>query len=430
MSKNYHQSILPSNHLANATVSYARGNPVVRFEIGESNRTLLPSSLRLVGKLMIYKDASRGTPVTATNLQIPNNLGVYSTIDSLSFRTQRTKSEIETINSYNRMMSSYLPITTSLQDSLSHLNESSLVAPNPQMTIDTIVNNASVTTGNSFCIPLISGFTSSNNPYPLSMQGVEVTIQLAPDSNVLFSTGTDSASFTNGFYEFSDLRLICEVVDTGSPPPSSMTYEYNTISSFYSTINSTNAQISLNVGQSRVLGVFGSFVPTNFINNLTENGLATLYPRKTRTENAVINQLVFTRAGERFPLIYNLDTVQKDLAGDESADAQIVRNYLNAVVEFSKLNRTNASPVNTFVKRDGTGGNPYGYKEVIQGGMAGAGIGVAFDVISGQGVDFSRVPFGINMDVDLTTDYPNALYLFFHSKQTLVMSPSGVQVIT
>jgi len=430
MSKNFHQSILPSNHLANATVSYARGNPVVRFEIGESNRTLLPSSLRLVGKIKIYKDASKGTPVEATNLQIPNNLGVYSTFDSLSFRTQRTKSEIETINSYNRFMSSYLPITTSLQDSLSHLNESSLIAPNPQMTVDTIVNNASVTTGNSFCVPLISGFTSSNNPYPLSMQGVEVTIQLAPDSNVLFSTGTSSASFTDGFYEFSDLRLICEVVDTGVAPPPSMTYEYNTISSFYNTINSTNAQISLNLGQSRVLGVFGSFVPTNFINNLTENGLATLYPRKSRTESAVIEQLVFTRAGERFPLIYNLDTVQKDLAGDESADAQIVRNYLNAVVQFSKLNRTNASPVNTFVKDDGANGNPYGYKEVIQGGMAGAGIGVAFDVISGQGVDFSRVPFGINMDVDLINDFPNALYLFVHSKQTLVMSPSGVQVIT
>ena len=261
------------------------------------------------------------------------------------------------------------------------------------------------------------------------MQGVEVTIQLAPDSNVLFSTGTSSASFTDGFYEFSDLRLICEVVDTGVAPPPSMTYEYNTISSFYNTINSTNAQISLNLGQSRVLGVFGSFVPTNFINNLTENGLATLYPRKSRTESAAIEQLVFTRAGERFPLIYNLDTVQKDLAGDESADAQIVRNYLNSVVQFSKLNRTNASPVNTFVKDDNANGNPYGYKEVIQGGMCGAGIGVAFDVISNQGVDFSRVPFGINMDVDLTNDFPNALYLFIHAKNTLIMTPSGVQTI-
>ena len=45
MSKNYNLSISPANHLANATVSYKNGNPVVRFEIGESNRVLLPSSL-------------------------------------------------------------------------------------------------------------------------------------------------------------------------------------------------------------------------------------------------------------------------------------------------------------------------------------------------------------------------------------------------
>ena len=426
MSKNYNLSISPSNHLANATVSFAKGNPVIRFEIGESNRVLLPSSIRLVGKFKVYSDASRSTPVSATDLEIPNNLGVYSTIDSLSFKTQRSKSEIETLNSYNRFMSTYLPATTSFSgDNLTHLNESSLIAPNPQFTKDTIVNNASVTTGNSFCVPLISGFTSSNNPYPLSKQGVEVTIQLAPDSNVLFSSGLDSSNFVNGFYEFSDLRLICEVVDTGQAPPSTVTYEYNTITSFYNTINSTNAQISLNLGQSRVLGVFGSFVPTNFINNLTENGLATLYPRKSRTEQAEITQLVFTRAGERFPLIYNLDTLQKTDPTDESADPQVVRNYLNAIVEFSRLNRTSASPVNTFIKDDST----YGYKEYIQGGSSGAGIGCAFDVISGQGVDFSSVPFGIQMELNLTTDFPNALYLYVHSKQTLIMSDQGVQVV-
>ena len=426
MSKNYNLSISPANHLANATVSFAKGNPVIRFEIGESNRVLLPSSIRLVGKFKVYSDASKSTPVAATELEIPNNLGVYSTIDSLSFRTQRSKSEIETLNNYNRFMSTYLPATTSFSgDNLTHLNESSLIAPNPQFTKDTIVNNASVTTGNSFCIALISGFTSSNNPYPLSKQGVECTIQLSPDSNVLFSSGLDSSNFVNGFYEFSDLRLICEVADTGQAPPPTVTYEYNTITSFYNTINSTNAQISLNLGQSRVLGVFGSFVPTNFINNLTENGLATLYPRKSRTEQAEITQLVFTRAGERFPLIYNLDTLQKTDPTDESADSQVVRNYLNAIVEFSKLNRTSASPVNTFIKDDST----YGYKEYIQGGSSGAGIGCAFDVISGQGVDFSSVPFGIQMELNLTTDFPNALYLYVHSKQTLIMSDQGVQVV-
>jgi len=427
MSKNYNLSISPANHLANANVSYRNGNPVVRFEIGESNRVLLPSSLRLVGSYHVYSDAARSVPVEATALETPSNLGVYATLDSLSFRTQRSKSEIETISGYNRFMSTYLPVTSSLQDGIGHLGESALVAPNPQFNKETVVNNASVTTGNSFCIPLISGFTSSNNPYPLYQQGVEVTLQLSPDSQVMFSTGTDSSAFVNGFYEFKDLKLICEVVDTGeSPDPSApLTYEYNSITTFYNTINSTNAQISLNLGQSRVLGVFGSFVPTSFINNLTQNGLATLYPRKSATAAAAIEQIVFTRGGERFPLIYNLDTLQKTTLTDESADPQVVRNFMNAIVEFSKLNRTNASPVNTFVESDGT----YGYKETIQGGSAGAGIGCAMDVISGQGVDFSRVPFGIQMELDLDLDFPNALYLYIHAKNTLVMSGDSIQVL-
>jgi hypothetical protein len=427
MAQNFNLSISPSNHLANASVSYKQGNPIVRFEIGESNRVLLPSSLRLVGKYHLYSDAARTAPVQADALETPSNIGVYATIDSLSFRTQRSKSEIETLSNYNRFMSTYMGgATTGLQDSLGHLNESGLFAPNPEFNKNTVVNNASTSTGNSFCVPLVSGFTSSNNPYPLYTQGVEVTIQLAPDSQVMFSSGTDSSAFVNGFYEFSDLRLICEVMDTGEPPSQApITYEYNTITSFYNTINSTNAQISLNLGQSRVLGVFGSFVPTNFINNLTENGLATLYPRKSRTEKAEIQQLIFTRGGERFPFIYNIDTLQKSDPDDETADAQVVRNFLNAIVEFSKLNRTTSSPYTVNVKTDGT----YGYKEILNGGSAGCGIGCALDVISGQGVDFSRIPFGIQMELDLDRDFPNALYLFVHSKQTLIISGQDIQVV-
>ena len=96
---------------------------------------------------------------------------------------------------------------------------------------------------------------------------------------------------------------------------------------------------------------------------------------------------------------------------------------MNAIVEFSKLNRTCVAPYNTNYDAKGE------YKGVIEGGNVGSGIGCAFDVISGNGVDFSRIPFGIQMELDLTEDYPNALYLFCHSKQTLIMNDQSVQVI-
>ena len=91
----------------------------------------------------------------------------------------------------------------------------------------------------------------------------------------------------------------------------------------------------------------------------------------------------------------------------------------------SKTNSKDKKTLNTFVKNDST----YGYKETLQGGSAGAGIGCAFDVISGQGIDFSRVPFGIQMELDLDKDFPNAFYLYVHCKQTLVMSGDNIQVL-
>jgi len=50
--------------------------------------------------------------------------------------------------------------------------------------------------------------------------------------------------------------------------------------------------------------------------------------------------------------------------------------------------------------------------------------------ISDQGVDFSRVNFGINMSLDLHTDHPQAFFVFVHAKQTLVFGQQGLQVMS
>mgnify|MGYP003628975938 FL=1 len=66
--------------------------------------------------------------------------------------------------------------------------------------------------------------------------------------------------------------------------------------------------------------------------------------------------------------------------------------------------------------------------EWMDGGVVG-GVGMAYDQVSGQGVDFSSQNFGIRMDCDLITNVPTGLYLFVHSKQTLVFNGSGLQII-
>ena len=58
------------------------------------------------------------------------------------------------------------------------------------------------------------------------------------------------------------------------------------------------------------------------------------------------------------------------------------------------------------------------------------GVGVVYDMISGQGVSFQNVNFGLNIDSELNTDNPNAVYLFVKNKSTLVFTPNGVQVLS
>ena len=61
---------------------------------------------------------------------------------------------------------------------------------------------------------------------------------------------------------------------------------------------------------------------------------------------AVIKQVIWQRAGERFPFLYNIDTIQKESDLDEYADSQVVRNFMNAIKIFSDMGRTSVTPSN------------------------------------------------------------------------------------
>ena len=442
MTSNRNIHVLPANTLSNGVVSHRHGNPVLRFEIGEREEYLLGHTLRLCGRFSAFRNASTDgsgiVPTEDTNQYMSDKLGVYSVLESLSFSTMKTKQNLESIRNYNSFLGSYLPCKSSKSQSMTFMNNQALIMPNFESQRLSIVNNEKTKTGgNSFCLSLVSGLTSGQNPIPLSSQwgigGLEISINLAPDSNVFYSGDDTSASFSNAYYELSDLYLVAETV---LPSPDQLsqlmrspsnTFEFNTITSFYQTINSTNAIVNLNLGQSNVLGVFGSFVPVSFLNNLTQNGLSSLYPRNLGTAPAVIRSAIFNRANERFPIHYNLDTMQKDNASIESAPIDIVKNFMDAMDNFINLEATSITPANNRVISSNAVG--LDYKKVPLGGMT-AGIGCVYDKISGNGVSFKNVPFSLQLETDLTTDNPNALYLFVHSRNTLVSKNGSIQIMT
>jgi hypothetical protein len=438
MSSRQNLQVTPSNHTSTGKISYKDGNPLIQFIIGEQDRMLVGSSVRLVGDLSIFK---ADDTLSTGSLRMSEQLGVYSIIDSLTIKSQATHQVIEEIRHFPRFMASYLPVTSSANDNAGHLGMTALTSVNYDNQQHTVVELPTArTTGNSFCINLPCGLFMGQNPIPLmangagGVGGILVEIQLAPDSNVLFDEDGSSTSnaVKDAFYQLKNLSISCEVM---TPDPSvrmspANTFEYNSISSYFTTFNSTNAIVNFNLGLSRVLGVFGNIISADKINNRGENGLTNNYPINSDTNKsaAKIEQLFFTRGGERFPLEYNINTLQNSNqtfdSGNDTADPQIVQEYMNAITQFSKLRRTSASPLNT----EYTGGNASVVNFKVDGGSV-AGIGVAYDVISGQGVDFSSVNWGMNMTCDLTTDSPQAFYLFVHSKQTLAFSQQGISVV-
>jgi len=445
MSSNQHLEIIPSNITSDGTLSFKNGQPVVQFIIGEQERYLIGQSLRLCGKFTAYS-SDGAISTSATQLRMNEQLGIYSCFNELHISSQRTAQSIETIRHYPRMMSSYLGVTSSLQDGISHLNETALIDMNFALQQRGVIENPTQNVptngsgGNSFCCPLVCGLLNGTQPIPLSgawgVGGLDISIHLSPDSNVFFSNTSATTNINNAFYELSDVKLICEVM---TPAPDQLSqimkqtqnvFEYNSIVSQYNTINSRNGVLNFPLGVSKCMGVFINFVPASHINNLSFDGLATLPPTNSDGTRAEVSQLIFTRGGERFPLEYNVDTLQKDDTTNERMDAQLVRNYMNAVMGFTKIERTNVSPFNNFYEDYGSGANLYNYaKEVTEGG-AKFGVGVNYDQISGAGVSFRDVPFGLQMTSDLSTDSPQGVFLFAHCKNTVVSTPQGIQVIS
>ena len=426
--------IVPSNITSNGSISFKNGNPVIQFIIGEQDRMLLGNSVRFTGKFRALLKSGSSSVSDVSNLAMSEKLGVYSCIDTLTIKSQRTGQTIESIRHYNRFLSSYLPVTSSKQDNVGHLYESALILPNYAAQQQSVVNiPSSSSTMNHFCMNLPCGLLNGGEPIPLmpeAVGGLLVEIHLSPDSQVFHTQGdADSASYTDSFYEFSDVSLVAELMEPDAEGLANLkkqqsgTYEYNSINSYYQTINSGNGIINFQLGLSRVLGVFANIVPAAHINNLAFDGLATLYPTNSDGTSADIKEIFFTRNGTKFPVDYNITTLQQDNASNKVADSEIYHHFVNAIQKFSDNNRTSLNPQNYRLSDSARFDKDFAF------GGCGFGVGVALDTISDQGVDYRNVNFGINMSLDLTTDSPQAFFLFAHNKQTLVFGPQGLQVL-
>jgi hypothetical protein len=323
----------------------------------------------------------------------------------------------------------------SMQDVTGHLSESALIMPNYQSYRDNVIRN---TGASPFCIPLPSGVTLGvQEMLPLDKFPLEIEIHLASDSQFFYSSNGLTAEVANCFYEMSGVELSCEVT-TGSTAPDSGAITFNSITSYFSTLESTNSIINYNLGLSKVLAAFVNFVPSSFVNNLGQDGFLTYMPSVAADVAgtgggtvANLETLSFLRNGERFPSSFEISSVYDKVNNvTPVVDPQVIKGFLGAIIPEHGHKRTTVGPENTNRNYQVNQSTTAGYRLMPDTGAC-YGVGVLYDMLDSEGVDFSNAQFSIQMTNGLEDGNPISAYLFIKSKVVVAWSGSmGVQVVS
>jgi len=420
--------IQPSNQVPTSKISYRAGNNIVSFLIGASDMMLIPNSVRLQGKISFYK--SDGVKVTAGDkVTINERVGIYGALNQLIIKNGN-QSVLEHLKNYNRFMSSFLASTTSDNDTHTHSNNMCLVDSNFELMRKDVVE-AGVPV--SFCCPMPSGVLSSSSPIPMSneygLNGMVLDVVLNSDADFLYEEDGDGSKISDAYYELEDVKLIAEVIDPDEATISSLSaqkeqgFSFNSFSTYYTSINSQNAIINFSLALKNCISAFVNFCPSKHLNNRSFDGASTLPILNSDGSPAKINSILFTRGGTAFPTMYQIDSINKDqLKTCKSLDPQITESWMNAIRDWTQpFQRTQISSRNANYNIDGSD------NKVIEGG-ANFGVGQLFTLFD-TGVDFSSQTFGINMSVDLTSDNPNAVFLFIKNKASVIYNENGLQVV-
>lgn len=432
--------IRPDNIPADGKISFKNGFPVLSFTISAQNGLLDPRSVRIIGNFAAYSDnLATPTPIIdGDGLTMNNRLGIYNVFESLTIRANRSKMICESIRHYSKYLNSYFGVSSSLQDQMGHLGETALIMPNAETFRKSVMESANTDAPqtNSFSAHIPSGFMMGGNLVDLrpdAFGGLQIEFLLQPDANVFYATDGDISGQAEAHYELSDLKLVCEVQDVQDDMNArdEGVMEFNTITSLYTSINSTNAQIQYNLALRNVLSAFMTFVPVANINSFNADGQATTYPSgkgSSDTDLAFFKRIQFLKGGSKYPA--DFDFVNNIITNGSSTvpDPQIVKNFVEALSPDYTMHRVSISPQNANRNYDlVTSTASSSYTNIAEGGAL-TGLGVTYG-LGGQGEDFSMEQFGVSIESELDRDNPIGVYIFVKAKSQVVYNRNGIQVI-
>lgn len=444
--------VLPSNQPSNNTYSFRGGNPIITLTVPSQAKFLRPSSVRLNGTLTVKSSAgvlpnSQNLNFTGPGLnviQLNPRVGVHSILQNVVLSSEATNQSLESIRQYGRLVTSILSSTHSSDD---YMNEKSVVclANGVQISSNNLVANTV-----SFSIPLYCGLLQGGNPIPLGLNGLNgltINLELASDQQVL--SGANANDQNGAFYEVQDVSLSGDLLvpdDKGVQSlsvPGSGAFQYNSYSSLYSVINSSDATQTYNLSNSNVLSIIHNFLPVNHSNSYTNDGFTN--PELTNTDASgttynspvTLKKVSFSRGGVKLGLDYELD-VELD-SSEKRPETQLNVQYLNAFKSIQM--NTRMLNQNRLLGYGGEDVLPYsssGDAGVVpsQPKFFGSsvdqqrnfGIGLALDRVSDVGVNFKGQSYSTRIQSTLDGKSPQSVFTFVKAKNVLQYSPNGIVV--
>jgi hypothetical protein len=451
--------INPTN-LGDGVFSDRNGLNQIIFEIPQMPKIMNGKSLRVSGKFTLkqgggqapqngtqfFVDNGAGGALPTGDIMIDGRTGLSSVIETLSIQNLEGAT-YSTIKQYNRLCSSLVPMNESIA---SYLNGG----------VDTLYGGLGkdVSTAKKvdktfdFALPILDGFIQGQ---PIDLQlvkGLRLVITLAPSNFVIHNNkwrnSVSNSGLDNGgaFYELSDVLCYFEAESPDAEGQEAMmmnrngVLEYNTYSSFYNVLQSNDHNITLNINTGRTIATIGNIIPSSWLNNYQYNSSQTL---QLLTENAAgifenrvqMDEITFTKGGLRIPLDFEL--VSRETQNEGVADSFKNWESINAirpswsVANMLKSLRTDLSnPLSDTIQARFSRQRP---SYVEEDNRQQYNIGVNYDHITDNGMDFRGNPLGIRIQSTLPSGVsikPHSIFLYILHKNTIVFQDGMVNIIS
>ena len=456
----------PTNQTSGGVFSPRNGLVLCKFELSSSEAPLFMdgSSLRIAGQFTARQqnNAVADNQLAATTLNYLDGFcGVNMSIENITIASKKLNSNLERINNYHRLCPSIVSGKHGFKETETELsaqglqhNTNALTRPGlctyQQYSQVGAIPAGQGQRGQHFSMPLYSGIMNSGTDIDLSSAafgGLTIEILLRASPNVVFGVG---AAANLAYYELNDLVLTVPVYEIANAPPT-QAFSFNSWTSMFQTINSSNSVLSLTPGLSKVT--------TCLINSITATDLGNQLFNSSRLGSlGEIQQLRWSKNGAMLPLQYRLLSVNQqnnDVAKANinnpvsfqvyNLNASFIRNYLEGITtdRYNKVKGTNLAfnnwsggAINRFLNAGRTGDTP-------QSSDSNA---ILYDAY-GSGQNFSNMVWSVQLETSATNQLntgagavPNnidgqaataqAVSVFFLSKQTIVFAGGqGMDVV-